>query len=819
MTAERSWVDQWWKTAAVGALIFAVAYICLAVPRELGRAAPIWLSNGVMLAVLLTSPRASWWRLIPAGAAGNLAANLAIGDTLPVSIGLALANLGEYGLAAGLLARRAERGPDDGDLGEFKGLANFALIAAAGAGLSAAIAKLALGQRMGLDAALVWMVADFAGLVIVTPCVLVLLIAKRPLRLLAKRPFWPLGILLVVSLATFVQDRYALAYFVTAALMLVAWRAGLLGAAVGVLGTLVIALSATLTGRGPFALGDAHSTEQVLALQAFLAVCFYVSIPIALQRRRSLQLRESLKEALHNTQEAEARYRLIAERMHDLVVRYYPQGPLFYVSPSSLRTLGYRPEELIGVRPMELVHPDDVERLRAEGRRIFDRDAARAEEGGHAHRFRTKAGDYVWLEGNPTIIRDAEGRPVEVLNVLRDITARKAMEADLEAARLEAEAAARVKSEFLANMSHEIRTPLTSVVGFTRLALEQPDLPPLARTYVERVGDASRALLSTVNDILDFSKLEAGQVSFEPEPTPLEPLLRQALSLFEPQAGAKDLTLKLEADIPEGATVLVDPNRLRQVLLNLVGNAVKFTTHGQVVLRAAYEPAAERLSVEIEDTGPGIAPEAQVKLFQRFSQVDGALTRAHGGTGLGLAICKGIVEALGGEIGLRSTLGAGSTFHFAIPAPAADGDESAQAAEAVGPVGGLSVLVVDDHAVNRELAELFLAGVGVTVTPAAGGAEAVELAARQTYDVILMDLRMPEVDGQAAMRRIRNGGGPNAATPILAFTADADPDLQTRLAAMDFQGVVAKPLEAEGLIAAVAAAAAGPADSRLRAVG
>src|SRR5690606_31679663 len=357
-------------------------------------------------------------------------------------------------------------------------------------------------------------------------------------------------------------------------------------------------------------------TEQVLVLQAFLAVCFYVSMPIALQRRRSLQLKESLKEALHKTQEAEARYRLIAERMHDLVVRHYPQGPLFYVSPSSLRTLGYRPEELIGVRPMELVHPDDVERLRAEGRRIFDHDAGRAEEGGHAHRFRTKSGDYVWLEGNPTIIRDAEGRPVEVLNVLRDVTARKAMEADLEAARLEAEAAARVKSEFLANMSHEIRTPLTSVVGFTRLALEQPDLPPLARTYVERVGDASRALLSTVNDILDFSKLEAGQVSFEPEPTPLEPLLRQALSLFEPQAG-----------LPKGAMVLVDPSRLRQVLLNLVGNAVKFTTHGQVVLRAAYEPAAERLSVEIEDTGPGIAPEAQARLFQRFSQVDGALTR------------------------------------------------------------------------------------------------------------------------------------------------------------------------------------------------
>ena len=445
MTTERSWGDHCWKLAAVGALVFAVAYMCLAIPRELGRVAPIWLSNGVVLAFLLTSARACWWRLILAGSAANFLANLAAGDTLAISAGLTAANAAEYGLVATILTRRADRRRDD--IGRAVGLAFFAVAAAGASTLSAGLAALALGGRLGLEAAMVWAVSDFAGLVIVTPCVLLMLVARRPLARLAERPLWPLAVLVAVSLATFLQDRYALAYLVVAASMLVAWRAGLVGAALGVMLTLVIALAATLTGRGPFGLGEAQSTEQVLVLQAFLAVCFYVSVPVALQRRRAQQLDAALKAALRDAQDAEARYRLIAERMHDLVVRHEPTGKLLYVSPSSSWTLGYGPEELIGEDPRSLVHPDDRAGLEDDARRMFQQ---KTESGGErAHRFRTKAGAYVWLEGNPTVIRDAEGRPTEVLNVLRDVTARKAMEADLQAARVEAEAAARVKSEFL----------------------------------------------------------------------------------------------------------------------------------------------------------------------------------------------------------------------------------------------------------------------------------------------------------------------------------------------------------------------------------
>ncbi len=390
--------------------------------------------------------------------------------------------------------------------------------------------------------------------------------------------------------------------------------------------------------------------------------------------------------------------------------------------------------------------------------------------------------------------------------------------AEARAARAEAETAAAVKGEFLANMSHELRTPLTSVVGFTRLAAEQTDLSPLSRTYIDRVGEASRALLCAVNDILDFSKLEAGQVSLRPEPVALHGLLSGTLELFMPQAAAKDLTLRLLDTTPHGLVVAADPDRLRQVLLNLVGNAVKFTTVGEVTLCADYDEDAGRLMLEIVDTGPGISPDHIGRLFQRFSQVDGGLNRNHGGTGLGLAICKGIVEAMGGDISAASIIGEGSCFSVIIPAPRAEGAEAAPSGEGVAITRpGVRVLVADDHAANRELVRLFLAGIGAEVIEAADGEAAVELAAGHPFDVILMDLRMPGLDGVGALARIRAQDGPNLATPVLAFTADAESASDNRLQAVGFDGVVAKPVDPGQLIAEVLGARRLPDDDEARA--
>lgn len=500
---------------------------------------------------------------------------------------------------------------------------------------------------------------------------------------------------------------------------------------------------------------------------------------------------------------SEARFRRLAMNAPDMIAESQLDGTMVYVSPASLSITGYLPEELVGRSFASLMHPEDAPKVEAMCSAVFLSKGTLAPWPVEFRALR-KDGREIWLECKPTLARDsASGRFVGLTDVIRDITARKSLESDLRLARADAESSSAVKTDFLANMSHELRTPLTSIVGFTNLAVEQPELSDLTRTYVDRVRDASRALLCTVNDILDFSKLEAGQISFQPEPTDLKALLTSTLDLFAPQAGAKDLRLELDVGREVSGLVLrIDPDRIRQLLLNLIGNAVKFTDAGSVTLRANY--AGTTLKVEIVDTGGGISKANQAKLFKRFSQVDGSLSRA-GGTGLGLAICKGLVEAMGGRIGVESRTGAGSRFWFSIPAQPAILEPS-QAGQPVAnwvSFEGVRVLVADDHPTNRDLAKLFLCGVGAEVTLVADGADAVQAASEMPYDVILMDLRMPGLDGFEATSRIRTSGSLNECTPILAFTADATPDLIDSLRAKGFDDVVAKPLEVASLIDAI----------------
>jgi len=506
--------------------------------------------------------------------------------------------------------------------------------------------------------------------------------------------------------------------------------------------------------------------------------------------------------------DSEERFRRLAMTAPDMIAESRLDGTMTYVSPASLAITGYAPEELVGRTFRALSEPEDNQKILDMCQAVF------ASKGAIApwpveFRARHKSGAELWLECKPTLVVDPKtGRFAGLTDVIRDISPRKALEAQLRAAQAEAEEAAAVKGEFLANMSHELRTPLTSILGFTRLAAEQDDLSTLSRDYIDRVSEASRALLCTVNDILDFSKLEAGQVTIQPQPVSLSKLARGTLDLFTPQAGAKDLVLTLDEDEGEDLVIAVDPDRIRQVLLNFVSNAVKFTAVGGVTLRTRYHAASERLRVEVIDTGAGIPEDKLNLLFKRFSQIDGSLTRVQGGTGLGLAICKGLIEAMGGEIGVDSRPGQGSRFWFSIPAARADlAEANGEAPDAERPgFVGVRVLVVDDHRTNRELARLFLAGVGAEVTEACDGEEAASLAAEWPFDVILMDLRMPNLDGVGAVRRIRSCAGPNDATPILAFTADFEG--MDKLGPLGFQDIVAKPLEPGALIAAVARASA-----------
>ena len=401
---------------------------------------------------------------------------------------------------------------------------------------------------------------------------------------------------------------------------------------------------------------------------------------------------------------------------------------------------------------------------------------------------------------------DASGRTQGFYVLVSDVTGLKQAEERLqetnvllEAARDQAEAASAVKSEFLANMSHEIRTPLTSIVGFTGLLAGRDDLPETAQKMVSRVKGASKALLSIVNDILDFSKLEAGQVTIDPKLVDVVAIAEEALMMFGPQAEAKALGLAFDAtpDIPD--QVRVDPDRLRQILVNLVGNAVKFTDEGRVRLSLAYDADAQALQVRVEDTGAGMDEAQRARLFQRFSQVDASSTRQHGGTGLGLAISRALVEAMGGAIGVDSAPGQGSVFYFHIAAPSADSSRPLDAvSDPSASLAGVRVLIADDNAANRELARALLQQFDAEVTEAVDGAQAVALAAGAPFDVILIDLNMPVLDGRGALHRIRTEPGPNQHAPIFAFTADHAETVTC--GAGQFDGVIGKPIVAATML-------------------
>ena len=519
---------------------------------------------------------------------------------------------------------------------------------------------------------------------------------------------------------------------------------------------------------------------------------------------RNVQVQVEQEEALGRAtaalQASEARYRLIGENTSDIIVMAEPSGRISYISPS-VSSIGYTPEELIGTAFVKQMHPDDLARVWS-ALKDLPAGATSARMRWRAQHKITKA--WVWLESQPTMLKDPEtGGRGGFLDVVRDVTLQVQQEDALAMARAEAEAAATAKSQFLANMSHEIRTPLTAVLGFTSLLSDMPELPEAASGYVERIAGAGKGLLAIVNDILDYSKLEAGKFEIRPRPTDVAALAEETLLLFSSQADDKGLSLSFEVgpDLPRAA--MLDGDRLRQTLINLIGNAIKFTEAGGVTLSVA--PAGpDQVRIAVSDTGPGLDDEAQARLFQRFTQVDSSMTRRHGGTGLGLAICRGVAEAMGGEIGVTSTPGEGATFYLMLPAPAVDAPQELAGEDAPLSIDGTRVFLVDDNAMNRELARRILEVAGAEVHEAADGVEAVERLGLLPVDVVLMDLRMPKLDGRGALAELRSRPGPNQDVPVLAFTADAD--LAGEHDLDGFDGLVRKPIQPLELYGTIAAA-------------
>lgn len=518
-----------------------------------------------------------------------------------------------------------------------------------------------------------------------------------------------------------------------------------------------------------------------------------VSVDMTEARRRETALSES-----------EARLRLLADNISDIVIWVSAGGRILYASPSA-QMLGFTPDSMVHRPLVDFIHPEDRRPATDLLNRVFEEDSPDAKLIGE-FRFliRRRLDEPVWLEGKANAIRDPEGRPRSAVINFRDVTQRRTLEEDLRHAKTHAEAAAKVKSEFLANMSHEVRTPLTGVIGFSSLLAREPGLPPVAEGYIRKVIASGEALLAVVNDILDFSKLEAGQVDLDPGPFHLRDFLEEVVDLFAFQAENKGLQLELQISGETPEYLIADRSRVQQVLVNLLSNALKFTEEGSIRVKARYDWNRSALVIGVADTGVGIPEDHIEKLFQRFTQADGSISRRYGGSGLGLSISRQLTELMGGSISARSTQGVGSTFKFdllappAESAPPASADESLEEAE-----DSLRILVVDDVDANREIVRALLEAVGQEVEEASGGAQAVSLAVRQTFDLILMDLQMPGMDGFATTRAIRQLSPENSTTPIVALSANVLPEHVMEAERAGMNDHIGKPIIPARLIATI----------------
>ncbi len=452
------------------------------------------------------------------------------------------------------------------------------------------------------------------------------------------------------------------------------------------------------------------------------------------------------------------------------------------------------------------LHPEDLARAEAEFREAVEVTGRYVSD----YRLLLPDGTVRHIRAIGAVYREAGGGS-KIVGVNWDVTADVQRSEELNAKRLEAEAASIAKSQFLATMSHEIRTPMNGVIGMLDLIL-RTELDPAQRERAAIAHNSARHLLSILNDILDLSKLEANGITLDRAAADVHHLARDVVALMATGTGDRDIAVeaRIAAEVP--ACLSCDAKRLRQVLMNLVGNAIKFTESGRVELCLGYGATGDgRLAVAVRDTGVGISEAAKRQLFQRFAQVNSSITRQRGGTGLGLAISRQLIELMGGEIEVESVPGLGSTFRFWIPAPTVAEAEAPDAAEAEivplplpAAVPPARILVAEDNPTNRQIMAAYLAMAGHAAHMVSNGLEAVDAVRDGAFDLVIMDIQMPVMDGITAARRIRALAGPGAELPIIALTANAMSGDREDCLAAGMTEYVSKPVSLEALYAAIA---------------
>jgi two-component system sensor histidine kinase/response regulator len=513
--------------------------------------------------------------------------------------------------------------------------------------------------------------------------------------------------------------------------------------------------------------------------------------------RSTLQDISALKHTERELRKAEEKYRGIFENAIEGIFQTTPQGAYLNVNPALARIFGYASPQAL------------MEEVRDIGRQIYLDPQRRSEfiqtieERGEVSDFESevshKDGTIIWISERARAVRTPDGSMLYYEGTVEDITARREAEVAITRARDAALESVRLKSEFLANMSHEIRTPMNGIIGMSGLLLDT-ELTPKQRDFTQTIALSADALLTIINDVLDFSKIEAGMLVFEEIDFHLGNVVEGAVDLLAERALTKEVELAslVYSDVP--TALRGDPGRVRQVLTNLLGNALKFTDTGEVVVRAQKEQESETnvlVRFTVADTGIGISYEQQARLFQAFVQADGSTTRKYGGTGLGLAICKQLVRQMGGDIGVESEPGKGATFWFT--ARFAKQAAASQPAPRKTALEGVRVLLIDDNATNREIFHHLFSTWGMQQQQAASGAEALRMLKRQAtvgnaFDVAIIDMKMPDMDGIAVARAIK--ADPKlAATRLVILTAlDRQDDPET-LRELGIDAYLTKPVK------------------------
>ena len=713
--------------------------------------------SGITLAaVLLWGPTALAGVII-----GALITNLAHGWNVAFVVAATIGNTLEAAIAAHLLRRVNFRGTFD----RVADAALLAAFAAVGSVISATIGVSALWATGVADLQptrlwMAWWVSDVLGMLIGAPAVLAVF---RPewLHQQRHRVEQVVAIVLVIAAAytTFATDLFAgvahlpLPYFMLPLLMWIAIRLGPGHTAVATLVVTTIAIAGTSAGLGVF--NHAPLAQRVSMLLAYLVLISLSSMVLAAV---GLERDSAAQRAWHLNEQLEQRVQQRTEELataHDQLL-----------------------ERSIGLEAANRALERQTSAMRAQQLAALNL----AEDAQQAHQMAVRAERALAVQA-------------EELRVARDT----------------AQAATRTKSNFLATMSHEIRTPMNGIIGMTDLLLES-SLSLDQREQLVTVQRSGHALLAIINDILDFSKVEAGKLVIEPLPTELRPAIDDVLQLLRPRALEKGLQLSVEYAQGLPDAIETDPGRVRQVLTNLIGNAIKFTSEGGIRVSVERAPGASTLRFRVADSGPGIPLESQKYLFQPFTQLDVSTTRRFGGTGLGLAICRQLVDLLGGEIGVVSPApdkpvagGPGSIFWFSLPATVTTGvarPQTRSVPASPAPEHGsrsslCRVLVAEDNPVNQMVIRAMLQKLGIEPTVVADGRLAVEAIGEKPFDLVLMDCQMPVMDGFEATRLIRGSSGSRPVIVAVTANAMAGDAEQCRAAGMD--DYISKPISVREL--------------------